>query len=122
MFFQVDYLLVLTQKDQIDWKHHSDRVHTLGRHDPETAAKARPTLSLSEQAYESAHVAVCYGCFGRDERLPRLVVHTDCTTLVIIRHRPTPTSLSIWIRGQTPFLLHHLPAAPPNDNEQHYHR
>ena len=96
MLFQVNYLLVLAQEDQVDWKHHSNGVHTLGRHDPETAAKARPALGLSEQTYEAAHVAIRYGCFGRDERLPGLVLYTNCTALVIIRHRPTPRLL-IWI-------------------------
>jgi hypothetical protein len=93
-------------------------VHTLGGHNPKANAKARPTLGLPQQAYEPAHVAIRYGCFGRDECLPGLVVYTNCAVLVVIRHRPT----SVFGSWSNAFLLDHFPTTPPNDNEQYDYR
>jgi len=48
MLLHMHDLSLLIEKDEIDWKEHSDRMHAPRRDDPKTAAKLRPAFGLSQ--------------------------------------------------------------------------
>ena len=54
MLFDPHNFFFLTQKNQVDREHHSDGVHSPGRHDPESTTQLGPPLSFSQQADQPA--------------------------------------------------------------------
>src|ERR1700733_4185547 len=77
MFLDAHNFILFAEKDQIDRKQHSDRMHASRRLDPKTGPESCPAPSFSQQTYKAEHIAVRKFCIGGNERLARVVVHVE---------------------------------------------
>ena len=91
MFFHVNDLLFLAEKDQIDREKHSNCVDAAGRYDPETAARLGPSLGSSKKSNKARKIAIGDRRFRGYKRLLRFVVDVYGMVVTVARHTsPSP--------------------------------
>src|ERR1700747_2313275 len=82
MLFHVNNSSFFVEKDKVDRKEHSDRVHASGWNNPKPAAEFRPALGFSKQANKAAEVVIRYRRLGGHKGLPSLVIHVHISAVI----------------------------------------
>jgi hypothetical protein len=77
MLLNINYLVIAVKEDQIQGVHHTDRMDTMGRDNPEALARTGPAPSCAQEAHEPAEIAIRHRGVSGNEALAGLVVDTN---------------------------------------------